>query len=478
VPLRRFTSICLRIAVVGVAVATTACSHRERMSPVLDAFERGRYDRAAGAMTELLSDRRESEKDRTLYELEGGLVYAAAGEPSLSTQALAAADARMWEYLDEAPDVRVSEQAVAILSNQTIIAYRGTTYDRILCSTYLALNHLAQGDLGSAGVSLRRALEWQRDAVEKNAKEIEALEQQAKSASASKSYDVGRATSDPALRRGLDSAYGPLRELPGYGEFEIPFATQLRGLHFTLVGGRSELEQATVAFRRVAGMLPEGERAPILADAAAAEAAALGGLRAPSVHVFLESGLGPRLEELRIDIPLFLRTVPYVGAAFPVLRRSDTAIEGFSLRAGGEAYAAALLTDMDRVVGDEFNRRLPAIITMTLVSSATKAIATYAIQDSLAKNNRDAAVLVAVLGGVYQFAVNRADLRIWSTLPKHVHYARCPAPVDGSVAIELADGQRLAPIAVESDGVTIVHIRASQAGAPPVVRTMRFPLSR
>lgn len=444
------------------------------MKPVMADFSRGDYAGATREMAPLLADRRDSEKDRTLYELEAGTVFAAAGDIERSMQAFATADDRMWEYLDQEPDVRVSEQAVAILTNQTIVTYRGTTYDRIMCCAYQALNHLSRGERGKAMVSLRRALEWQNDALAKNAKEVEELERRADAAGDSKGYDAQRALKDPRTKGELESAYGPLRELQGYGEFEVPYATYLRALVLQASGGRSELEQATVAYRRVAGMLPEADRGYALEQAGRCELATAGAPATGEVHVLVESGTGPWLREFKISIPLFLRTVPYVGAAFPVLMRGEPGPAGFALRADGHAHPSSVLTDMNRVVGDEFNRRLPGIIAVTLVSSATKAIATYAIQDSLDRRSRDSAILAAVIGGVYQAATNSADLRIWTTLPKQVDYARCTAPADGSVEVVLGDGQRIGPIAVESQALTLVHVRVPRAGAAPAVRTMRL----
>ena len=152
-----------------VALALAACSHKDRMAPVVAAYSGGRYDLAAEAMTPLLEDRRDSDKDRTLYELEAGAVFATAGDAGRSTGAFQAADERMWPYLDESAETRISAIAAAILTNQTVIPYVGRPYDRIMGSTYLGLNHLAAGDLEAAGVAFRRAYEWQRDAVEKYA---------------------------------------------------------------------------------------------------------------------------------------------------------------------------------------------------------------------------------------------------------------------------------------------------------------------
>ena len=472
----RTVASCAAACAVLFPLASVGCSHQDRMKTVTAAYTKGQYPVAAAEIEPLLQDRRDSEKDRTLYELEAGQVYAAAADAAKSTEALRTADERMWEYLDDAPEIRVSATAAAILSNQTVIPYVGRTYDRIMCCSYLGLNHLAAGDLEAAAVSFKRAYEWQRDAVEKNAKEIEALEKEAGAKGTKDNYNAEAARSDPKTKAGFDSAYGPLENMTGYSNYAIPYATYLQALQQTLTSQNADLEQATFNFRRTAEMLPEAARTYAADDAARAEAATRGAALKPHVHVLVETGMGPRLDELRIDIPLFMRQYPYAGAAFPVMKFNEGAVSGFTARAGGSSYPSALLTDMDRVVADEFKQRLPAIIALTIVSTATKMIATYAAQQAaMNSGDRNAAWAIAIGLAIYQASVNNADLRIWLTLPKQVLYASFPAPAEGPVEIDLGDGQKIGPIEVESTGATIVHVRSPNMGAAPVVRTMRFP---
>ncbi len=464
------------VALVLAATALAGCSHADRMRSTVAAFERGAYPKASEEVSELLKDRRDSSKDRLLYELEAGCVFTAAGDAARAEKSLRWADEEMWRYLDSEPDVRVSEQAAAIATNQTIVRYRGTTYDRIMCPTYLALGQLAKGDLEAAGVSLRRAYEWQRDAVEKNAKEIESLERKARKRAEEKGYDANRAMEDARTKEGLESAYGPIREMRGYAEFAIPYATYLQSMQQMLTGRADAAAQAVVGFRKVAGMLRESDRGYAEADAKAAEDASLGKRQPPTVYVLVESGMAPALEEFKISIPLFSRELPYIGAAFPVLKMRAGGPSGFTARAGNASHPSMLLTDMDAVVAGDFNRRLPAIITMTIISSASKAVGTYFLQEAAETGgNNTAAKWVAFGAAIYQAATNSADLRTWLTLPKEVLYARFDAPADGFVSVDLGDGQRIGPLAVESEGDTVVHIRVPGSGATPAVRTMRFP---
>jgi hypothetical protein len=53
------------LAFAGLLLASTACSHQNRMKPVVAAYATGDYAVATLELTPLLEDRRESEKDRT-----------------------------------------------------------------------------------------------------------------------------------------------------------------------------------------------------------------------------------------------------------------------------------------------------------------------------------------------------------------------------------------------------------------------------
>jgi len=146
-------------------------------------------------------------------------------------------------------------------------------------------------------------------------------------------------------------------------------------------------------------------------------------------------------------------------------------------RAGGTGHPSTLVTDMDRVVAGDFKARLPAIIALTLVSTATKMIATYAAQQAaMNSGDNNTAWIIAIGMMAYQMGTNSADLRTWLTLPKRVLYASFAAPADGQVSVELSDGRAIGPIATESDGLTIVHVRSPGPAAEPAVRTMRIPV--
>jgi hypothetical protein len=328
-----------------------------------------------------------------------------------------------------------------------------------------AINYWSTGRVAEAGVELNRARLWQEDAVERNAKRIAEVQRKVDASARSSSYDTGRAQRDPVFSSQAAVAYAPVRAMQGYADYAVPYASFLHGAWFWSTGQASDLDQARQSFERVAGMLPEADRAHALADVEMVRAALDGQGMPDMAWVVLESGLAPSLKELRIDIPLFIAQVPYVGAAFPepVFRQLGPA--GFTVTAGEQSVRSSLLTDIDSAWGRQFNDELPAIITATLLSSATKAILTWQLQEQLGGWG-------AVAGALYQVGTNSADLRTWTTLPKRVFSARMPVPADRRLTISVDGGETIGPIECPVGHTTIVHLRGTAAGRPCAVRTL------
>jgi hypothetical protein len=88
------------------------------MKNVVASYERGDFNKAVKELEPVLADRRDSDNDRIIYELDAGTIYAAAHEIGQSYQALHRADDLMWKYLDDAAETRVTAIAAAILTKR------------------------------------------------------------------------------------------------------------------------------------------------------------------------------------------------------------------------------------------------------------------------------------------------------------------------------------------------------------------------
>jgi hypothetical protein len=451
--------------VAAAAVLLSACSHNHRMREVDGAFAQADWTKAAEEMRGVEKEFAKDSVNALVFHLEAGEVLQSAGDTSGSVRSFDAAYEIARPYLDEKAEVSISSEAAALVTNQTVRPFRGRPIDRIMMNALQAINYWSVGRVAEAGVELNRAKLWQDDAVERNAKRIKDLQAKVDERARSSSYNVAAAQRDPVFNSQASAAYAPVRAMQGYADYAVPYVTFLRGVWFWSTGQPSDLDQARQSFERVAGMLPEADRAQAMADVAMAEAALAGQGVPDMAWVVLESGLAPSLKELRIDIPLFIAEVPYVGAAFPEPVFRQMGPPGFTVTAGEQSSRSTLLTDIDSAWGRQFNDELRAIITATLLSSATKAIVTWQLQEQLGTWG-------AVAGALYQVGLNSADLRTWTTLPKRVLSARVPVPVDRRITIAVDGGETIGPIECPVGHATIVHLRGTAVGRPCAVRTL------
>lgn len=459
-----------------LVMLAAGCGYDAKMRPTMQLFDQGQFSEAANEIAPLLNEYslQDSNGDGTsdapingvIYNLEGGAIQQDAGQYSQSLATFQSVWNEVSPYLDEEPEAKVTEEVAAALTNQTIRTYRGTGVDRIMLNTYQALNYYALGRSDKAQVELRRAQKWQEDFVARHQSRIDSETKAFEEAGRKNGYDAEKTLQDSGFQAQMNFYYGTIREMRGYSNYEIPYATYLRGVNRFATGS---FEQARVAFKRVAEMLPPPTSEVALRDVALAGEAAEGKTPTQSIFIFVEAGRGPSLKELRIDIPLFIQEVPYVGAAFPLLEFHDEpSVTFFTVEGAGATAGSALLTDMDAVVAQDFNQRLPGIIIATLVSSASKAAATYGLQQSLGDWG-------AISGAIYQAALNSADLRCWLTLPKRVLWARVDRPESGAISLTLSDGRAIGPIAIPAGPATVIRVRSVAAGTQPAVLVFPIP---
>lgn len=395
-----------------------------------------------------------------------------------SNAAFDRAEERVDDYERQAR-VKVGSELGAIFTNQASLPYRGYAYDKVMLDTYKALNDLHLGRRDAARVDLNRALQRQRDAVAENARRIAETQDAARQArhgglqgagGQSAVYDPDRALTDPRTAAGLQAALdASLAHLQPYGDYVNPFSVLLDGLFFTALGENgSDWERGRKSFERVAGMVPENPY--VRADLALARAVAEGQSVGDLTYVIFETGTGPWRDEVRIDIPTFVVSsrLAYVGASFPRLEFNDDHIGTLAIRAAGQSFSTATVASMDSVVANDFKNEWPAIVTRTILTTATKAVAQATLQKQLNDHN-DA--LGSLLGAVGATLVNMgttiADTRTWTTLPKEFQYARLATPPDRRLT--LTAGAQSRTISLEPGSINVVYVKSMSSASPLLV---------
>jgi hypothetical protein len=338
--------------------------------------------------------------------------------------------------------------------------------------TYKALNYLALGQPDRARPELIRAYQCQQDAVAENRRRIEEALEAARN---SEQRDViARTQADPRFNQAVAELSRGLEGFRAYADFVNPFTVYLDGLFFLHAGeGAADLERALKSLRRVREVA--GDNPTVAADLALAEARAAGRpvQTGPLTYVIFETGRAASREQVRLDIPILVADVSYVGAAFPQLVFHDDHERTLHVEAGGTRLSTALVASMDALVAQDFKNELPAIITKTLISTAAKAAAGWAVSDAARRQDEGLGLLARLVTAAVQAAVNIADTRSWTTLPKEFQVARLNTPADRTVTVS-APGQAPRRVPLIDAEVNVVYVKSTRAGGPLWINQFRL----
>lgn len=473
--MRTFTKIFSRAHVryifpaAAITLLATGCSTYQQKNQVIRYWQQGNVAAAAKEATRQVEDNPHN-KDTVIWRLEQGATLRANGQFEESNKAFDAAQDKMEQYA-EAAKVSISKEAGALLSNQAELPYVGRTYDGIMLNTYEALNYLSLSNLDNVRVELIRAYQRQQDAVADNQRRIEKVQAEADKDKNKAAMD--RTENDSKFKEQIQSTYSGLDDIKSYADYVNPFTVFLDGLYFMAdATDGSDLERAHKSFERVEGFA--GENDYIKQDLATVDDLINGKPLAPTTYVIFETGCAPIRDQIRIDIPIIFAKVSYVGAAFPVLKIQDNFIPSLTVTADNTNVTTALLSSMDAVIARDFKNELPVVITKTIASTVAKAASAYAINNA-AGNQSSLGGLIAQIGTtIYETAVNIADTRTWTTLPKQFQYCRFPTPTDRKIELAAANGLQKTSVTIGDGVINIIYVKSIDTATPFLVTQMKL----
>ena len=196
----------------------------------------------------------------------------------------------------------------------------------------------------------------------------------------------------------------------------------------------------------------------------------------PTTYIIFENGLAPIRNQIRIDIPLYLpdNRVPYVGAAFPVLAPQSGQLPNLTVSSGGVSVSTAPVCSMDSVIARDFKNELPGIITKTIASTVVKAAATYAINTGADQQSSLLGAFTRIGTTVGAAAMNIADTRTWTTLPKEFQVCRIPTPSDRQLSIANPLGSPTVAVTIIDGTINVVYVKSTSQNSP--LRISQFKL--
>ena len=469
--MNKIVSLRLGLALAMTSLIGAGCaSYNSQVKVMVGRWNAGDSRGAAAEATKAASKQKtETDRDAVIWRLEQGATLRAAGQYKESIAAFDTAEEGANVFDGKAAGKKVAEEALAAITNPTMLPYEGYAYDKIMLNTYKAADYLQLGDFPNARVEFNRALEKQQDAMAINAKRIEKAQdalKNEKDAKKKQDIDPDKIRNDPVFSAAWKTNYLDLDEMKFYADYRNPFAEYLSGLFFMCQpSGGSDLQRARKSFELVLGMA--GENRFIDQDLKMIERATAGQPIQPTTYVFFETGRAPSRAQITIPIPLFLATtkVPYVQLAFPKLKYHEGQARGLTVKTCDTNETTLMLSSMDKVIAQEFKNDMTRVIIRTVASAALKAGVSYGISEAT-KNNMTAAIAAQAAWAVYLMIANQADMRTWNTLPKEIQFCRFPTPADRK--IELAENNCSSKTLVTLDDgiVNLVWVRSVTNASP------------
>jgi hypothetical protein len=258
-----------------------------------------------------------------------------------------------------------------------------------------------------------------------------------------------------------------------YADYVNPFTVYLDGLYFLYAGAdASDLERARKSLSRVQEIV--GSNKFVDADLQFAESETNGQLPPPCTYVIFETGQAASRDQVRFDIPIIVVKVSYVGTAFPKLAFHSNYATDLTVKAGELEEKTVTVASMDSIVALDFRNEWPTILTKTIISTTAKAAANYAINDAAQRAG-------GTLGGLLskfatagaQAAMNIADTRSWTTLPKEFQVARIATPSDRKLVLSTSAGSPV-DVALLDGTINVVYVKSITANSPLLVSQFKL----
>jgi uncharacterized protein len=453
----------LKLSVAGLSLllATHGCSslqnYTHKTAPARMEISNGDFHEALAVFPEKSA----KGKDEVLIRLERGMILQDMGQFKQSSLEFEQSDKKIKQFEDRAviSAGKTASEAGTLLVNEQVMPYEGKDFEKILLHAYDAVNYLMMGNLVDSRVEVRNAYAQQEVLSEKHAKQLDKAEQEAGAQDWQRSFEQ-------ADRQG----YERLREKAGsvYSVYHNAFASYISSLVYELNGETDEayidLKKAIVASpgsRSIRMDLIRLARKLNYKDDVAQWETRFGpGENIPkqSVDVFVifSYGLAPYKQALSFPIPIHRGLV---FASLPIYQFTPSGISSGEIASDGVSVRSSSVYDTDAVASRNLLDDFPIIFVKQVARSYLKASAT----GELGKRHGDWGY---ILGSLYSFVTERADLRTWSSLPKDIQVARAFVPQSAKeISIRALPSGPSASVPIPSGAShVIVLCRADEAG--------------
>ncbi|MHC6223326.1 COG3014 family protein [Pseudomonas sp. X10] len=356
------------------------------------------------ALALLEKNNRGEDKD-LLYYFERGELLRSKGDLKGSQDAWRTADEVVytWEESVKLDTDKYLSQFGSYLVNDKVRRYEGYDYEKVMLTTQMALNLLAENDFDGARTEIKKTHE--REAVIAELRDKEYLKRE-----------------EDAEKEGVKTEY---KDLQGYpvasldapevvnlkNSYQSAFSHYLSGYVYEALG---EKGLAAPGYRKAVELRPNTpllEQALLDLDKNSAKASE------SDVLIVVQSGLAPARDSVRIPLPLPISgNLVITPLSFPVIKE-DTSTARFSeIYLNDKALGLTALNSTSAMSRRALRDDMPGIILRTTVRAITRGVAQ--------KQLNDTNPLAGLAMGIASAIIEGADTRTWRTLPDDTLVAR------------------------------------------------------
>lgn len=402
----RLTILSLSLAAgLGLSGCSTFRSYNKEMTETTNSIAAGNID---VALQKLESNNTGDDKE-LLYFMEKGQLLQLKGELPLSTEAWLGGDEkiRLWEEEYKTDPNKLLGNIASYLLNDNSRRYDGYDYEKVMLSTLLAVNHAAQGRLDNARVEIKKTHEREALIADMRAKQIEKVEAEAQERDVKtqykdlKGYPV-ETLDDPEVT-GLKNSY------------QSAVSHYLAGFVYEAEG---EPSLAAAGYRKAVELRPNIK---VLENALSEVDSRRKKIKPNETDVLFVVGVGNAPARQSTTIPLPFRWNGQWNAtsiSFPVIRPDTATVvpSALSLSNLGNIPLTSI-TSIDAMSRRALKDDMPGIILRSTIRAVAKGVATKEINDR-------AGAVAGLIATVASVASERADERMWRSLPGQIAIGR------------------------------------------------------
>ncbi len=449
--MRKIEIILLLSCVLISGCSSIVNSHRQK-EPMMHEYMAGSNTQVIQRVNDKLSSTHGT-GDEIMWQLEAGAIYFNTQQYDKSVEHFKRAEELIEQY-DQRALISLkdgSEEGAALVTNLNALPYRGFCRDRVALSIYKSLAYLGVGNEEAFRAQLRRLRDEQKKVQDEFQKFFDAQQAQVDAAKKKNPDAAAKANANTIEKISADSQNKEFnaglknsRQVAnkGYGDFLNPMAIFLSGLGLVRDGN---FENARIDFQRLYEAMPNSQLTKqyyvsVLKKAKREVPEELKDVEAfdfplerDCLYVVLANGRSGAFKQIAIYFPVMV--------AWPMCEFYPAPYSALAATANGKTYQSTTIANMDGIIAQEFDQRLPAMITRIILATAIKDGARYTATYVAAQENDLLAAGVFAGTSIYTALMNTADTRSWEILPKEFQITQLPMPQDRKVSIKLLGGR-------------------------------------